>query len=152
MKVKSSHIFWIVLLAVSIIAFAFQGACSWKPFSGFGGSKLNMSRFEGFSSKYNNNGTSYSGYDLNASVPSQNAADLENAYMKIGGMGGLYGSPDAGERKDPFYGTQGSLDGTDFGYSNSKGFLQMTQEQKALLTSRGGNATGNDSQFGAYSC
>lgn len=146
---KSFHVFLIVLLVVSIFAFAFQGACSYMPHGGFGGSKLNMSKYEGFSSKYGTGGLGYSGYSMDSNVPGQNAADIESAYMKVGGMRGLYGSPDAGERKDPFYGTEGSLDAKDYGYSNSRGFLQLNKQQMALLSTRGGNATGSSDQYGA---
>ena len=139
---KSFHIFLIVLLTVSLIAFAFQGSCTFAPHS-LSNSKLNMSRYEGFSSKYDSAGLGYSGYDLSSRVPAQNSADIESAYVKLNGFrNGLYGSPDAGDRKDFFYGTKGTLDGAFYGYSNSMGALQMTPEQLALLRSRGGNATG----------
>ena len=144
---KSFHVFLIVLLAVSVIAFAFQGSCMFTPYS-LTNSKLNMSNYEGFSSKYHTNDLGYKGYDLGSGVPSQNSADIESAYGRVAGMKGLYGSPDVGERKDFIYGTAGSLDGPSYGYSNSMGPLQLSPEQIALLRSRGGNATGVDAQYG----
>ena len=152
MKMKSFHVFLIVLIVVSIVAFAFQGSCTYGPYSGSGlfNQKLPMSKFEGFMDKSQDQGLAYSSYQVPANVPAQNSSDVENAYTKVNGFSGIYGSPDSPDRKDFFYGTSGSLASPSFGYSNSKGFLSLSPEQQKLLTTRGGNATGTDSQIGAY--
>ena len=150
MKMKSFHIFLIVLIVVSIVAFAFQGSCSYGPYSGgLFNQRLPMSKFEGFMNKPQDEGLAYSRYAVPADVPAQNSGEVENAYTKVNGFSGIYGSPDSPDRKDFFYGTSGSLASPSFGYSNSKGFLSLSPEQQKLLTTRGGNATGVDSQIGA---
>ena len=152
---KSFHVFLIVLIIVSVVAFAFQGSCNMGTYAS--GSKLlhpgslQMSRFEGFMSKPNTeNNLVYSSYSPVGNVPQQNPAEVEKAYMKIDGFSGIYSSPDTADRKDFFYGTEGSLDAKPLGYSNSRGYLVLNDQQKKLLMTRGGNASGVDSQIGAY--
>lgn len=69
---------------------------------------------------------------------------------KYMGFNGLLCSPDAPVNPVDIYSqSQGEPSCKDLGYSNSRGFLCMNDEQVRLLTTRGGNAAGGDMQIGA---
>ena len=63
--------------------------------------------------------------------------------LKVHGFNDLYCPPSHAPRYfDKFLGTTGGGPGNSYGLSNSKGGLQLSQEQIKLLTTRGGNSTG----------
>lgn len=142
---KSKYIFFICLIFFAIIAMTFQGSCTYGPYS-LVRSSLNMSKYENFA----NPELSYSGYSLPNGVPRQNPSSVEDAYVKVGGFNGLYASPGTGDRKDIFYGTEGNYKNQSYGYMNSRGYLGLNDDQKKLLSTRGGNAFSGDSQIGNY--
>lgn len=71
---------------------------------------------------------------------------------KVYGFDGLYCEPSytANKQIDFLANTQGKLtcNGEGSGLSNSMGSLCFTPEQKKMLTTRGGNATGNPMEIG----
>lgn len=107
---------------------------------------LGSSTYEPFKSR----DLGYSSYVMPSTFPSQDDVGNNYNYVKVKGFQGIYGSSDTPERKDFYYGTSGSLDCQSYGYSNSQGFLCLNNDQKQMLMTRGGNATGVDSQIGAY--
>ena len=67
--------------------------------------------------------------------------------IKVHGFNDLYCPPSHAPRYfDKFLGTTGGGPGNSYGLSNSKGGLQLSQEQIQLLTTRGGNSTGTVSE------
>jgi len=69
--------------------------------------------------------------------------------VKVEGFEGLLSSP-YGENMaiDVFSQAKGSANCQPSSYSNSMGYLCMDEKQKQLLTTRGGNSTGKDSEIG----
>lgn len=70
---------------------------------------------------------------------------------KVYGFDGLYCKPSAPETPlDVYSSAQGNTScyGSSSGLSNSKGSLCLDAKQKSLLTTRGGNSTGHDSEIG----
>lgn len=142
MKIPYLSVLLIILLIFVIVASISMASTSFKPFSPemmYSG-KYPYSN-EGFSN------TSYSTYPENQSVdilgdnlikPSQNNCE------KVNGFNGLICSPNSHHNPNDIYSeAKGSLNCKSYGYSNSKGNLCMDDLQIKLLTSRGGNATGN---------
>jgi len=69
--------------------------------------------------------------------------------QKVAGFKGLYGSPYEGQKPIGFmYNNKGSTTCKNFGYTNSQGFICMSENDIKLLTTRGGNATGVSDQVG----
>jgi|UniRef100_A0A6C0AUB8 hypothetical protein len=96
-----------------------------------------------------------------SSAASHNAMDSYKSYLidssqggdckKVHGFNGLFCSPGVADNKiDLFAGTEGKLSCSvgSSGLSNSKGSLCLTEQQKQLLSSRGGNQTGAPSSLG----
>jgi len=98
----------------------------------------------------------YEGFDLKPSEfkgnarPSGHAMVGGNAIAKpVEGFEGLHSSPYADSTPiDTFSQAVGGLECKSYGYSNSKGPLCLDATQIKLLSTRGGNATGVDSQIG----
>jgi hypothetical protein len=66
----------------------------------------------------------------------------QNTCQKVDGFDGILCSPDYNGNPCDIYSTsEGSLSNKSYGYTNSRGFLDMNSEQLRLLTTRGGNAT-----------
>jgi hypothetical protein len=69
--------------------------------------------------------------------------------QKVAGFKGLYGSPYEGQKPIGFmYNNKGSTTCKNFGYTNSQGFVCMSENDIKLLTTRGGNAVGVSDQIG----
>jgi hypothetical protein len=109
------------------------------------------SNFENFAN--NTNDLDYSSKEDNAAMDtykpfliSTPAAECKTMY----GFTGLFCGPTtAGNPIDKFGNTEGKLDCKDnSGLSNSKGGLCLSDEQKRLLSTRGGNITNRNSEIG----
>ena len=73
-----------------------------------------------------------------------------NECKKVSGFDGLFCVPSGAEKKiDSFSETSGALGCVSSGLSNSKGPLCLTKDQIGLLSTRGQNVNGRDSQIGA---
>lgn len=69
--------------------------------------------------------------------------------QKVAGFKGLYGSPYNDQKPIGFmYNNKGSTTCKNFGYTNSQGFVCMSENDIKLLTTRGGNALGVSDQIG----
>ena len=108
------------------------------PYSRF----LHGNTYEGFG------GTPYSTVrdHTNIDNPVDKFSILPNDTLrKIRGFDGLFPSPNSDDSKiDPFLELQGSLNCDINSLSNSKGYLCLDKNTTKLLTTRGGNATGNN--------
>ena len=80
---------------------------------------------------------------------SGNAAVKSAEPVKVEGFEGLQGAPfEVQGVIDVFSQAQGSPSCPPVPYSNSMGFLCLDDKQKALLTTRGGNASGKPMELG----
>lgn len=108
--------------------------------------------YEGFTSTHH--ATEYSTANGNAAVDSYKSfligADADSC-KKIYGFDGLYCKPFVADSKiDLFSDTKGSTScvGSSSGLTNSQGGLCLSDAQKQLLVTRGGNQSGAQSQIG----
>jgi hypothetical protein len=97
---------------------------------------------------FKNLASPYSTYQTNSNIdnPVDKYSIVEKSCSrKIRGFDGLFPSPNFDDSKiDPFLQLQGSLDSKVGTLSNSKGYLQLGPNEVRLLSTRGGNATGNN--------
>jgi len=108
--------------------------------------------YEGFANVHSP--TEYSTATTNATTDTYKSFLINpdtDSCKKIYGFDGLYCKPyDADKKLDPFSDTKGSAScvGSSSGLTNSMGGLCLSDEQKRLLVTRGGNQTGVQSQIG----
>lgn len=90
----------------------------------------------------------YSTYLDNKSIDSgvdKFSIEKKDSLRKIRGFDGLYPSPNYDDSKiDHYLQLPGSLNCEPGTLSNSKGYLCLGPNERKLLTTRGGNATGNN--------
>ena len=76
----------------------------------------------------------------------ENTSQLRDNATRVNGYSGLLSTSYGTEAPiDPFSSSSGSLSCNGAGYSNSQGALCISPENMKLLTTRGGNATGQTS-------
>ena len=135
MKFSTSTILVSVAFVFIVFISLYGGCNNFQPYS-FGNSSLQGHPYEGFSS---------TGYPDNALIDSmtiEKSAITDKTRIK--GFDGLYGATTLDDSSiDIFSKAQGKGDCQSYGLMNSKGYLCLDATQKALLTSRGGNASGN---------
>ena len=127
MKIKTSHFVLTIILVVLILLTFFNSCVSFKPY--YASSSINYAAVENF----------------------QEIANDPKSQIKKEGFAGLEGTSYGADTPiDKFSGTKGSAEcvGKSSGLTNSKGGLCLTDSQQSLLRTRGGNATGGDSQIG----
>lgn len=110
-----------------------------------------FSKFEPFAN--NSNMTDYASRDGNLPMDTYKPFLIDKPPAecnKIYGFNGLFCKPnEMGDNLDKFAEAEGSLDCKEnSGLSNSKGGLCLTPEMKQLLSTRGGNITGGNSEIG----
>ena len=104
--------------------------------------------FEGFAN------LDYSGSQGAKVTDSMNAFNIDSKApecSKVFGFDGLYCSPSTASKSYDIYSEakgDTSCVGKSSGLSNSRGGLCLDNNQTAMLTTRGGNATGRDSEIG----
>lgn len=125
MKVKMSHLFLTIILLILILLTMSNTCVTFKPHYT---SSINYSTFESFNQREG----------MTENNKKEAFTDLDGA---------AYGN---NAPIDKFSGTKGSIDCDiiSSGLSNSKGGLCLSDSQQQLLRTRGGNATGGDSQIG----
>jgi hypothetical protein len=148
MKTNPPYLLIAVIFIVVILYSAFVSSNPMVIRNGLFHSEIKP--YEGFQSNYN--ALEYS------TNPGQRAIDSHTSYLinqspnmcrKVYGFDGLICSPEVPEHTiDIFSHAQGSLDCMGSGLTNSKGSLCLDKTLMRLLSSRGGNATGRDSQIG----
>ena len=147
MKVKMSHMFLTIILIVLILLTMTNSCVTFKPHYS---SMMNYSTFETFRQRDGMSGLGGSTVKQPANSGSLFSEMTTPSYSKEGFVGlepSVYGTD---KPIDRFSGTPGSVscDKISSGLSNSKGGLCLTDEQTKLLRTRGGNASGGDSQIG----
>ena len=105
--------------------------------------------YEAFTSLgYSNLATQYD--DIDAIALSSYKYPANTECKKVSGFDGLFCVPTMPEKKlDTFSDNSSSLTCQSSGLSNSKGPLCLTKEQIGLLSTRGQNISGRDSQIGS---
>jgi hypothetical protein len=130
-----------VLLLVVMATTAGTYVVPYQPMN----ARLPMSAYEGFS-LFGGNSTGAAGAPGPAqAVAGSPAAPVQQTPCKrVDGFDGIYCSADNVPKvpMDMFSDTPGDLKCQSYGYSNSRGFLCLSDTQKKLISSRGGNATG----------
>ena len=111
----------------------YHGHYNYEPFTSIGYSRL-----------------SNSDDDVDAISYSSQSVGPNVECKKVIGFDGLFCSPTSPEQKiDTFSNDSGSLECKSSGLANSKGPLCLTQQQYNLLSTRGQNSAGRDSQIGS---
>ena len=135
----------IVLAIILLMSFTVVGSATFVPYSK---STLfsNMYPYEGFAS-FKESPMEYSTFPENASLDFQKNKDIESndpPCRKVVGFNGLFCSAtnEPANPLDTFSKASGSMTCPSYGYMNSRGFLCLDAEQKRLLSTRGGNASG----------
>jgi len=140
MRMKFSYVILVIILIV-LLFLTLSGSCSlYVPYTETG--------------KFNNYLFKYEGMD-NMDVPKDSSDFLKklantNDVSSIKSAG-INVAPYGNEKPiDIFSGTPGSLDctKTSSNLTNSKGGLCLNKEQRNMLQTRGGNASGGDFQIG----
>lgn len=156
-KLKTSHIFLILILVFLIFLTISNSCVHFKPYNA---SQFQYANYESFQSKEGlggiNAGTAISTEankgSLFASLTTGSAPAAAAATITTESFVGLESSPYGTEKSlDVFSGTPGSIncDGISSNLSNSKGGLCLNDKQQTLLRTRGGNASGGNFQIGA---
>jgi len=144
-------------IAIAVIVFViiiFSTTCGCTRFVPYNSAGAFTKEFpyEGFTTTHHP--TEYSTRNVNASLDTYNSFLISpdtDACKKIYGFDGLYCKPYEADKKiDQFADSTGSLscDAQSSGLSNSKGPLCLTEHQKQLLITRGGNQTSSQAQIG----
>ncbi len=140
MKVNSSYLFLAAIIFLVMVCLLCS-ATTVRPYS----PANRYSNYEGFSVLGYDSGSVADSNQNNMITPS--TSDCK----KVSGFDGLFCKPYAADTKiDPFADTPGNLTcfGSSSGLSNSKGSLCLSEQQKNMLSTRGGNQTGAQSQIG----
>ena len=137
-------------IIIFIFSFAAVGSCKYSPYSKdiMATNRYNRESFGNFKNTplgYTSTSTSQDMDDLqNKELSASNMGANVNGCRKIMGFNGLFcdSNREPSNPVDIYSTAKGSLDCQSFGYMNSRGYLCMDENQKKLLTSRGGNAIG----------
>ena len=157
MKFNKTNTILIVILLVLIVLTISNSCVSFKPT--YSNTKMGFSKYEGFGNREGMGGV-IGGSTVNS--PPASATSLLNAIKQITPssssastvkesftniQSSTYGTDTP---LDPFSGTPGKIecDGGSSGLHNSMGGLCLSDTQKKLLQTRGGNATGGGFQIG----
>ena len=136
----------IIFAIILLMSFTVVGSATFVPYSK---STLfsNMYPYEGFSS-FKDVPTEYSTFPEYKNVDFQRNKDIattgDSPCRKVVGFNGLFCSAEnePANPLDTFSKASGSMTCPSYGYMNSRGFLCLDAEQKRLLSTRGGNASG----------
>lgn len=136
----------IILAIILLMSFTVVGSATFVPYSK---STLfsNMYPYEGFGN-FKESPAEYSTFPENLNIDFQKNKDIDTTNTspcrKVVGFNGLFCSAEnePANPLDTFSKASGSLTCPSYGYANSRGFLCLDAEQKRLLSTRGGNASG----------
>ena len=145
MKLLLGFLFFFVFLA--LVSFTMVGSSTYMPYS----KDLlftNMYPYEGFRS-FKSPPEQYGSYTDEKPVDFNNnnaITPTNNQCSKVMGFNGLFCTPtnstDTTNPTEIFSTAKGDNSCESYGLMNSRGFLCLDDNQKKMLTSRGGNATG----------
>ena len=137
----------IFLVIIFIFSFAIVGSCRYVPYSKdiMSTNKYNREAFHNLKNEplgY----ASASNHQYMDDLKNQELQSSPNSCScrKISGFNGLFcdSNKDPNNPVDIYSTAQGSSECKSYGYHNSRGFLCLDDNQKRLLTTRGGNASG----------
>jgi len=139
MKFYTFLLFFLVVLV--ILSFTTMGSCRVTPYSQ---DLMLTNRYENFRGQSQRPLEYTSVTDGSEMDGSRMPASAAGGCKKVMGFQGVYcaANQDPANPTDIYSQAQGSPSCASMGYSNSRGFLCMNDQQVKLLTSRGGNATG----------
>ena len=137
----------LIVVILLVIFFSLSSAAAFVPYSP---STLfsNQYAYEGF------NVGEYTTFPANTSIDSYTSRDIKDttsgqACKRVWGFDSLLCDPNSSDASiDPFSKASSSTTCASSGLTNSKGFLCLDENQRKLLSSRGGNVGGCDSQIG----
>jgi hypothetical protein len=137
----------ILFVAIIILALWFSSSPSYIPYSSV--IAMGPAKYEGFSSlEYSSTkdnsvvDSSVSEYEINKDTSGSKTVSGFSGY-------GVFTSPSSQpETIDIYSQAKGSLDGPGYGYYNSQGSIQMDDNMKNQLSTRGMNASGSPSIIG----
>jgi hypothetical protein len=148
MKYNKSLLLFAVIIFIVIAISALVGSKSVMPYSRDTLFSIQYP-YEGFQGikplEYTTSGENKSIDSYSSFLISNQSVDCK----KVCGFDGLYCKPYvAGNKLDVFSDAEGKKDCQGVGLTNSLGNLCLNDVQKNLLTTRGGNSTGKDSEIG----
>jgi hypothetical protein len=140
----------ITIIILLFIAIALSTSVSYSPYM-MNNMHKNYYPYEGFSSNISYANANGNTKAAAAEPPASVINNIKKApCKKIFGFDGLFCDPHGAEEKlDYFSELKGGSICEGSGLSNSKGSLCLDETSLGLLTTRGGNAKGGDSQIGA---
>jgi hypothetical protein len=146
MKNNTNTIVVFIFAILIVILVSTTMGSSYVPFQ-FGTSTLPQFPYEGFRSRLE-----YTTYPNNSTIDLMDnklIVDQHGEKIKVKGFDGLLPSPNSSDASIDTY-SQASSNNTckSYGYTNSRGFLCLNDEQVRLLTTRGGNMSSGDSAIG----
>lgn len=148
MKYNNSLLFFGVIILIVIAISALVGSKSVMPYSQDTLFSIQYP-FEGFQDANPLEYTTNNEHKALDSYSSYLISNQEVDCKKVWGFDGLYCKPCVADNKlDVFSEAEGKKDCQGVGLTNSLGNLCLNDVQKKLLTTRGGNSTGKDSEIG----
>jgi hypothetical protein len=139
------------IVFIIIIVSTTCGCTSFVPYNSVGAFSKEYA-YEGFTTTHESG--EYGSTKTNIPIDSHKSFLINpdaDKCKKIYGFDGLYCKPyEADNKIDPFSDTHGSLEciGSSSGLTNSAGGLCLSESQKQMLMTRGGNQTGAPMQIG----
>ena len=147
MKMNTNNIVTVIVVLGLIMISLCYSCATVMPYNA-GGAFTKQFPYEGFTN------LEYSTNNGNKSTDSYNNLSVSNAPTeceKVYGFDGLFCKPYVADNNFDIYSTakgDAKCFGSSSGLSNSTGSLCLDDNQKKMLQTRGGNATGKDSQIG----
>jgi len=139
----------ILFVAIIILALWFSSSPSYVPYSST--IARGPAKYEGFSSLEYSNAKDNSVVDSPVSSYEINNEISGSGSKSVSGFSGygVFTNPSSNEEPVDIYSqAKGSLDGPGYGYYNSQGPIQMDDNMKKQLSTRGMNASGSPSIVG----
>jgi len=137
----------LLFVAIIVLALWFSSSPSYVPYSST--IAMGPAKYEGFSSL--DYSTAKDNSVIDSSVSEYEINKDMNGSKTIGGFNGygVFTNPSSqSESIDIYSQAKGSLDGPGYGYYNSQGAIQMDDNMKKQLSTRGMNASGAPSIIG----
>ena len=148
MKYNNSLLFFGVIILIVIAISVFVGSASVMPYSKDTLFSIQYP-YEGFQGVKPLEYTTNNDHKSMDSYTSYLITNQEVDCKKVWGFDGLYCKPYVADNKlDVFSEAEGKKDCKGVGLTNSLGNLCLNDVQKNLLSTRGGNSTGKDSEIG----
>ena len=136
----------LLFIAIITLALWFSSSPAYVPYSST--IARGPAKYEGFSSLEYSSAKDHSSVDSPVSQYETNTSEGSKSVSGFGGYGVFTNPNSVPEKVDIYSQAKGSLDGQGYGYYNSQGPLQLTDNMKMQLSTRGMNSTGATSSIG----